>query len=140
MTIYTALTSLLYGNCICFSKLKTAYELRISDWSSDVCSSDLSRAGPPPPSRPYAGGGTVTWQRSTPEGQSGPDSVALERVGVQDLALPEPLSVDLGQLRRFTRFVPVRVDGVDLAVDRSTERRVGEERVSRGRTRWWPYH
>src|SRR3546814_4716410 len=24
-----------------FSKLKTAYELRISDWSSDVCSSDL---------------------------------------------------------------------------------------------------
>src|SRR3546814_13667377 len=25
-----------------FFKLKTAYELRISDWSSDVCSSDLS--------------------------------------------------------------------------------------------------
>src|SRR3546814_5725005 len=25
-----------------FSKQKTAYELRISDWSSDVCSSDLS--------------------------------------------------------------------------------------------------
>src|SRR3546814_10621325 len=24
-----------------FSKQKTAYELRISDWSSDVCSSDL---------------------------------------------------------------------------------------------------
>src|SRR3546814_19630493 len=24
-----------------FFKLKTAYELRISDWSSDVCSSDL---------------------------------------------------------------------------------------------------
>src|SRR3546814_5541933 len=27
----------------CFFKQKTAYELRISDWSSDVCSSDLSR-------------------------------------------------------------------------------------------------
>src|SRR3546814_16880041 len=27
-----------------FFKQKTAYELRISDWSSDVCSSDLSRA------------------------------------------------------------------------------------------------
>src|SRR3546814_1023082 len=28
-----------------FFKQKTAYELRISDWSSDVCSSDLDRAG-----------------------------------------------------------------------------------------------
>src|SRR3546814_8896071 len=26
---------------ICFFKQKTAYEMRISDWSSDVCSSDL---------------------------------------------------------------------------------------------------
>src|SRR3546814_4503029 len=25
----------------CFCKQKTAYEMRISDWSSDVCSSDL---------------------------------------------------------------------------------------------------
>src|SRR3546814_14487425 len=28
--------------CIFFFKQKTAYEMRISDWSSDVCSSDLS--------------------------------------------------------------------------------------------------
>src|SRR3546814_8032353 len=27
--------------CIVFCKQMTAYELRISDWSSDVCSSDL---------------------------------------------------------------------------------------------------
>src|SRR3546814_5864466 len=27
---------------ICFCKHKTAYEMRISDWSSDVCSSDLA--------------------------------------------------------------------------------------------------
>src|SRR3546814_7427057 len=27
--------------CVFFFKQKTAYELRISDWSSDVCSSDL---------------------------------------------------------------------------------------------------
>src|SRR3546814_6500424 len=27
-----------------FFKQKTAYEMRISDWSSDVCSSDLSNA------------------------------------------------------------------------------------------------
>src|SRR3546814_3190340 len=28
-----------------FFKQKTAYEMRISDWSSDVCSSDLGRGG-----------------------------------------------------------------------------------------------
>src|SRR3546814_12182404 len=27
--------------CVCVFKQKTAYEMRISDWSSDVCSSDL---------------------------------------------------------------------------------------------------
>src|SRR3546814_12051854 len=34
--------------CFCFFfffKQKTAYEMRISDWSSDVCSSDLSPDG-----------------------------------------------------------------------------------------------
>src|SRR3546814_10451018 len=46
-----------------FFKQKTAYEMRISDWSSDVCSSDLIVDGvirvldnPPPPNeagRPY---------------------------------------------------------------------------------------
>src|SRR3546814_10720877 len=30
-----------YGYVIFFFKQKTAYEMRISDWSSDVCSSDL---------------------------------------------------------------------------------------------------
>src|SRR3546814_4484722 len=29
-----------------FFKQKTAYEMRISDWSSDVCSSDLSQFTP----------------------------------------------------------------------------------------------
>src|SRR3546814_1337149 len=29
--------------CVFFFKQKTAYEMRISDWSSDVCSSDLPR-------------------------------------------------------------------------------------------------
>src|SRR3546814_19586103 len=31
--------------CFFFFKQKTAYELRISDWSSDVCSSDLREIG-----------------------------------------------------------------------------------------------
>src|SRR3546814_7974153 len=38
-----------------FFKQKTAYEMRISDWSSDVCSSDLDALAlgvPPPPPMP----------------------------------------------------------------------------------------
>src|SRR3546814_4356799 len=31
--------------CFFFFKQKTAYEMRISDWSSDVCSSDLETTG-----------------------------------------------------------------------------------------------
>src|SRR3546814_10167007 len=31
-----------YYFCLFFFNQKTAYELRISDWSSDVCSSDLA--------------------------------------------------------------------------------------------------
>src|SRR3546814_8466844 len=34
----------LYCLYFVFFKQKTAYEMRISDWSSDVCSSDLERA------------------------------------------------------------------------------------------------
>src|SRR3546814_10215781 len=40
------------GLLICvvfFFKQKTAYEMRISDWSSDVCSSDLRADVPPTP-------------------------------------------------------------------------------------------
>src|SRR3546814_2807160 len=33
---------------IFFFKQKTAYEMRISDWSSDVCSSDLVDGSPTP--------------------------------------------------------------------------------------------
>src|SRR3546814_14636011 len=35
-------TRLDFSFCFFFFKQKTAYEMRISDWSSDVCSSDLS--------------------------------------------------------------------------------------------------
>src|SRR3546814_8337582 len=37
--------------CFFFFKQKTAYEMRISDWSSDVCSSDLAQGD----FRPMAG-------------------------------------------------------------------------------------
>src|SRR3546814_6647524 len=37
----------IFAVCVCvfFFKQKTAYEMRISDWSSDVCSSDLVAVG-----------------------------------------------------------------------------------------------
>src|SRR3546814_7696882 len=35
-----------------FFKQKTAYEMRISDWSSDVCSSDLPRSARAPAGNP----------------------------------------------------------------------------------------
>src|SRR3546814_12399836 len=55
-----------------FFTQKTAYEMRISDWSSDVCSSDLSRrprrvpspAPPAPRCRPSVG--TLPWRLSAP--------------------------------------------------------------------------
>src|SRR3546814_8616446 len=34
----------LFGYFVCFFKQKTAYEMRIGDWSSDVCSSDLGNS------------------------------------------------------------------------------------------------
>src|SRR3546814_8639716 len=36
---------LYYDVLFFFFKQKTAYEMRISDWSSDVCSSDLAQLG-----------------------------------------------------------------------------------------------
>src|SRR3546814_7672740 len=42
---YVGYLSKEYINFIFFFKQKTAYEMRISDWSSDVCSSDLVELG-----------------------------------------------------------------------------------------------
>src|SRR3546814_4932314 len=55
-----------------FFKQKTAYEMRISDWSSDVCSSDLS--APKQPRKPLwlrngAGGRVFLTQRSIRQNQ-----------------------------------------------------------------------
>src|SRR3546814_9969141 len=52
---------LVVGACMCFFffKQKTAYEMRISDWSSDVCSSDLADVR-----RPY---GPQRWTSRRPD-------------------------------------------------------------------------
>src|SRR3546814_6562565 len=66
--------------CLCmffFFKQKTAYEMRISDWSSDVCSSDLHRGPALPvlhqggPDRVGAAGRAVGGREHGPGGAGG---------------------------------------------------------------------
>src|SRR3546814_8147229 len=44
--LFTGMEYAAFVGVFFFFKQKTAYEMRISDWSSDVCSSDLSQGGP----------------------------------------------------------------------------------------------
>src|SRR3546814_8960333 len=101
-----------------FFKQKTAYEMCISDWSSDVCSSDLPqlavvvvRAGLDPV---RAGNG---W----PHLESGRTAAVRNSCcpGGGDLAVAAHAGARRG---------------------RSEERRVGKECVSTCRSRWSPYH
>src|SRR3546814_2049614 len=50
-----------------FFKQKTAYEMRISDWSSDVCSSDLTRFASGPPPHGFAAGGSSAPNHQIPD-------------------------------------------------------------------------
>src|SRR3546814_7561564 len=43
-SVFVGLCLRVFGVLFFFFKQKTAYEMRISDWSSDVCSSDLPPA------------------------------------------------------------------------------------------------
>src|SRR3546814_5133672 len=93
-----------------FFKQKTAYELRISDWTSDVCSSDLKR-------------GRII----VPKGTA---AIAPH---------PHPLSVEeaLGANILFAHDLMAQHP---LPALRSEERRVGKACVSTCRSRWSPYH
>src|SRR3546814_11615529 len=101
--------------------------MRISDWSSDVCSSDLVDESQPMVDARLADGSRVN-------------------------AIIPPLAVD-GPLLSIRKFAKERIDmaklvdigsmpqaAADLLVGRSEERRVGKECVSTCRSRWWPYH
>src|SRR3546814_8620290 len=102
-----------------FFKQKTAYEMRISDWSSDLCSSDL----------PHAAG------RARPT-RKAPAPVA--RVGAANEAARVEPRRD-GFINAMQRFV--WSEGALYQVyARSEERRVGQECVSTCRYRWSPYH
>src|SRR3546814_3923192 len=103
--------------CICFFKQKTAYEMRISDWSSDVCSSDLAarRLAPRMVQTTLA------------------DYVRIERFCYQ------PALVNyVKQEPPLVRAVPLGDGFLDLEAffaGRSEERRVGKECVSKCRYR-----
>src|SRR3546814_2489907 len=112
---------------------KTAYEVRISDWSSDVCSSDLVEI-------PAAVGGIAIEHRAD-------DPVVLDdhalvnaaaRVAQHDILAPVAA-------REIARGEDVDGRHLELgrrhrAAIRSEERRVGKECVSTCRSRWSPYH
>src|SRR3546814_5713987 len=98
-----------------FFKQKTAYEMRISDWSSDVCSSDLL------------------------------DEARAELLQCRREALagtPRTPGLAEGMERRQLRDADeAGCDAVILEREqRSEERRVGNECVSTCRSRWSPYH
>src|SRR3546814_10553651 len=95
-----------------FFKQKTAYEMRISDWSSDVCSSDLVQANKQQVLRDLA----EVWREESPTMWAGMAKYRMKEVGRPSFAV-EPIG---GQ--------------------RSEERRVGKECVSTCRSRWSPDH
>src|SRR3546814_3890178 len=62
-----------------FFKQKTAYEMRISDWSSDVCSSDLSACGRPVRPRSWTAHRATRSRRHRGPGGSAPPRDAPHR-------------------------------------------------------------
>src|SRR3546814_15113427 len=106
---------------VVFFKQKTAYEMRISDWSSDVCSSDLPEAFL---DRLFAGHDAV--------GTVPDDERAAAFVGA------DPVLRRAGFLEDIAGFDAGLFDIGDD--ERSEERRVGKECVSTCRYRWSQYH
>src|SRR3546814_3050383 len=54
--IFSYVVYCLFALFFFFFKQKTAYEMRISDWSSDVCSSDLAKPSPTSPAATRSSG------------------------------------------------------------------------------------
>src|SRR3546814_9462554 len=100
-----------------FFKQKTAYEMRIRDWSSDVCSSDLKHG---------LESGSYDYLYA---GSTGNRFAALVAGGVDATILLPPLSFR-AQAQGFTNLGNIR----------SEERRVGKACVSTCRSRWSTYH
>src|SRR3546814_1298476 len=112
-----------------FFKQKTASEMRISDWSSDVCSSDLDAC--------------ASKLNDAAISRSKPASIASRAAAVRSARATVPYS---GPTKIAARRVgaPGGVGGDaarDLALlHRSEARRVGKEVVRSCRYGWAPYH
>src|SRR3546814_5786096 len=106
-----------------FFKQKTAYEMRISDWRSDVCSSDLELEAGPLRRRLTVARGRILGE-------------AAQHPAVEEMLAPA-VAVERAQARQAGA-----VGGVveALRAVRSEERRVGKECVSTCRSRWSPSH
>src|SRR3546814_4184448 len=99
-----------------FFQHKTAYEMRISDWSSDVCSSDLVA--------------TLALQVT---GNSF-NIIVLAGLVMALVVVVDEAIVDLDNLMRRRRNN--LAEGTYEPGERSEERRVGKECVSRCGSRW----
>src|SRR3546814_14256930 len=122
-----------------FFKQKTAYEMRISDWSSDVCSSDLNLD----PARGARLGEDMP--RISPLALLPPGR--LPAVLLVALLLATLLAgglftarPGLAQEEPPAASPETGAEAGDEGSARSEERRVGKGCVSTCRTRWSPYH
>src|SRR3546814_1683744 len=105
-----------------FFKQKTAYEMRISDWSSDVCSSDLGSI-PAGAGEPSSAAGTPGSTRVHPRGCGGAQTYGLESHRIEG---PSP------RVRGSQRQPEPRLKDPG----RSEESRVGKAWVSTCSSRW----
>src|SRR3546814_11109216 len=111
-----------------FFKKKTAYEMRISDWSSDVCSSDLVRRD----ARCVAEEGESEFRLALQQQRV---AEVVQRLHRGRVHRRRPLVVALRQV-----VAAELVIGRGKPIHRSEERRVGKECVSTCRSRWLPSH
>src|SRR3546814_19769482 len=126
-----------------FFKQKTAYEMRISDWSSDVCSSDLLQLRNI--SKRYPGclaNDAIDLSIQPGEihallGENGAGKSTLMKIiyGVTQADSGEVIWQ--GQQVDLRNPAQARSLGIGMVFQRSAERRVGKEWVSTCRSRWW---
>src|SRR3546814_18855360 len=110
--------------------------MRISDWSSDVCSSDLDALLLDDLDVLQCGGAA---NRMAGIGVAVVEQQIRRRLGAQ--ALQQAVGDEAGAERQVAGSEPLGTgDHVRLDAERSEERRVGKECVSTCRSRWSPYN